>query len=172
MTAVHRYRGPREQVLPFREAMRHWFGSARDGVVIEDLDVIIRVFDPRNGADIGSYRAVEFKMNPAWTKVGVRDRSAVFVELGHAQRMTFGPLDHGLRVGLEDRYLGLWVLSYPDDAVWTVHPEPVARTLFDDPHVAVEQWQANRFGKLVRCQLTQAVLPIADLAEHWGVPRG
>jgi len=92
------------QVLEFREWIRENLPSGADGTVVEDLDVILRVYGERYDTDEkGKFMLLELKYGNAW--------------IDYAQKKTFGLLDDLLRrAGPEsNRYVGFFVAQYDDE---------------------------------------------------------
>jgi hypothetical protein len=145
------WRGDPAQILPFREWMRLNFPQARGGVVLEDLDLVVRRFDTSNETD-WRMRLVEAKHNPNWAKAPHR-------EMPWGQRFTFGPLDYAMTTALPDYYDGFWVMAYGADTVWEVGGD-----------VALERWRygSNKFC-LVRDTSTRAVVDVDSLGDVWGL---
>ena len=92
------------QILPFREWLRKNMPSGTDGFVVEDLDLVIRVYGPNFESDAeGKFILVELKYGMAW--------------IGRAKKMTFGLIHRLLREtdSHRQRYLGFYVLNYDDE---------------------------------------------------------
>lgn len=100
------FRNPdKVQVLPLREYLRRHLPNGREGFVVEDLDLLIRHFGPRYGADpTGRFMLVEEKRNGC--------------TIGMAQQRTFGLVDEVLRKGDpgRERYTGYYLLNTTYDA--------------------------------------------------------
>ena len=101
----HTFRNPELfQVLPFREWMRKNLPSGSQGMVIEDLDLVIRVYGTNFGSDaVGKFMLIELKFKKSW--------------IGQAQKRTFGQIDRLLRKADPDakRYMGYFVVQYDDE---------------------------------------------------------
>jgi hypothetical protein len=70
-----------------------------EGYVLEDVDLILRMYDPNNNTDIGKFKLLELKVNS-------NDR-----RLGKAQEITFGLIDRMLRSSQENnRYEGFFYI--------------------------------------------------------------
>lgn len=99
------------QVLPWRELLRELLPSGGAGCVVEDLDLIVRLYPPlvEPEAHPGRMALVEIKQHGA--------------TLGWAQRRTFGQLDALLRRGDPDgrHYRGFFVLGWGTDGHHTVN---------------------------------------------------
>jgi len=78
--------------------------SSREGYVLENLDLILRIYDPKNN-DIGKFKLLEFKQT---TAVIVNNNTNTNNRLGKAQERTFGLIDRMLRntTSYKDRYEG------------------------------------------------------------------
>ena len=87
------------QVLPWREWIRQEMPSGPEGLVAEDLDLVVRRFTHHD--PVGRFMLVELKHGE--------------VGLGKAQVMTFGLVDGLLRIADPEgwRYLGYYLLHYP-----------------------------------------------------------
>lgn len=91
------------QLLPHREWIRAHKPTGTQGYVVEDLDLVLRVYG-RNYLtdDKGRIALVELKFGNSW--------------IGYAQRKTFGELHRMLRAGdAENRYIGFFVIQYSDE---------------------------------------------------------
>jgi len=101
----HVFRNPDKcQLLGFREYLRREFPGGSDGFVVEDLDMVFRVFGLRYGDDDnGRLRLVELKHGDA--------------TIGEAQRRTFGLMDSIMKRGdpCGRRYDGYYIVNYDDD---------------------------------------------------------
>ena len=92
------------QLLPFREWCREHLPPGNEGIVIEDLDLLVRHFGAEHGTDaIGRFMLCELKFDTSM--------------IGTAQRRTFGLLDGLLRAGDKDgdRYLGYYIINYDNE---------------------------------------------------------
>lgn len=92
------------QILPFREWIRGNLPCGRDGYVVEDLDLVLRVFGKRYMTDgIGRFMFVELKFGDSF--------------IGVAQKKTFGLIHGLLRVAdpKGERYLGYFVVQYDNE---------------------------------------------------------
>lgn len=101
---------------PVRSLVRVWCPSASEGVVIEDLDLIVRYYGPRYGLDAaGAFALVEFKHS---RRLGVSG----------GQERTFGVLHRVLSQSPESdrRYLGFFVVSWMEDEDAPLTPEVLA----------------------------------------------
>lgn len=95
------------QLLLFREYLRKRMPPSSQGYVVEDLDLVLRAYNPgksgrfdfQTDAD-GKFRLVELKYGNAW--------------IGGAQQRTFRLMDRLMRKGDPDkqRYLGYFVIQY------------------------------------------------------------
>ena len=95
-----RHRELLNSIGPVRDLMRAEFPTAQQGMVIEDLDMIIRVYGDEFATDHeGRLGLFEFKYGAT--------------PIGTAQSKTFGLLDKMLRDGPhKDRYAGFWLVNY------------------------------------------------------------
>lgn len=74
------------------------YKTGTEGFVVEDNDLVIRLFGPEFGTDdIG--------------KLMMLDEKYPGHDLGPAQIRTFGLQDWGLRRGLNERYMGFYVIN-------------------------------------------------------------
>ena len=91
------------QELPFRKWMRNNLPHPKEGMVVEDLDVVLRVYGEKfNTDDDGKFMLVELKKYSAY--------------IGHAQWMTYGLINRLLVSSLESyRYQGYYVVQYTVD---------------------------------------------------------
>ena len=93
------------QILPEREWIRENISCEKGGFVVEDLDMIVKIYNPEIPRDSGKFRLIE-KKNP-----GER--------FGYAQISLFKTMDHLLTKSDPDRkcyqgfYLIIW--NYKDD---------------------------------------------------------
>ena len=88
------------QQLPFRDWIRQNLPGPKAGYVVEDLDLVIRVYGDNFSSDsTGKFMLIELKKHPA--------------NIGHAQWMTFGLIDRLLKSSPEGyRYKGYYVIQY------------------------------------------------------------
>ena len=96
--------GDKFQILPHREWIRKQLPPGRDGVVVEDLDLVLRVYGERFNTDAtGKFMFVELKYGSALP--------------GIAQKKTFGLIDDLLKKADPEgiRYKGYWVLQYTNE---------------------------------------------------------
>ena len=128
--AAPEFRHPdKVQLLLFREYLRQNMPSSSDGYVVEDLDLVIRAFQPSRPSkfqfqtdDEGKFRLIELKYGNAWITNG--------------QRRTFGLMDRLMRVGDPDRkrYLGYFVVQYSHEdwnlADFRINGKQVTRDVF------------------------------------------
>lgn len=108
------------QVLPFREWMRRNLPNGSAGVVVEDLDLVIRLYGEQHGTDgIGKFFLVELKFGNA--------------KPGYAQERTFGLIHDLLRAAdpRKERYLGYHLVNYDhkdwDRASFKLNGAPISR---------------------------------------------
>jgi hypothetical protein len=101
-----RYQGTDKH--PIREYLRANCPKGREGFVVEDLDLVVRLWGPRYGTDDrGTLKLIEVKRASG--------------EFETAQQRTFGLLDGLLRRGDPDgtRYGGFYLLRHNIDGEWT-----------------------------------------------------
>jgi len=105
MASGHTFRNPDKfQVLAFRDWIRKHLPSGSAGCVVEDLDLVMRVYGKRYGTDsVGKFMFVELKFGDA--------------TLGRAQINTFRMIDDTCRKGDPEctRYMGYFLLQYSDE---------------------------------------------------------
>lgn len=108
------------QVLPFREWIRENLPHGRSGVVVEDLDLVIRLYGEHHGTDAtGKFMLIELKFGNATP--------------GYAQERTFGLMDSLLRQADPERrrYLGYFIVNYDntdwDRASFKLNGSPISR---------------------------------------------
>jgi hypothetical protein len=92
------------QVLLFRDYLRKHLPGGREGCVIEDLDLIIRLYGKQfNTDDDGKFYLFELKFGNA--------------RIGIAQQKTFGLIHRLLRMAdpRRERYLGYYVINYDNE---------------------------------------------------------
>jgi len=120
----HEFRNPDKlQVLPFRDWIRDHLPGGPDGYVVEDLDLVLRIYGPKFKSDAtGKFMLIELKFGHSW--------------IGVAQRKTFGLMHNLLRnadPGCQ-RYLGYFVLQYDNEdwdiANFSINRESVTRQRF------------------------------------------
>ena len=136
--STHHFRNPDKfEQQPHRDYLRGaQFPDGRDGFVVEDLDLVLRVFGPRFRTDAdGKFRLVEMKFGSA--------------HLGASKERTFGMIDRLLR-GADPamiRYRGFYLVNYTHRdwslAEFWVNGHPLSRADFDawclfDPAVEVQ----------------------------------
>lgn len=116
------------QTLPYREYMRRRFPNGREGFVVEDLDLLVRVYGRRYQTDeTGRVMFTELKFGNAW--------------IGTAQANTWKPIHLNMRRGDPSRtfYRGFYVVQYDKDdweeASFRINRQPVSR---DDFHRFLE----------------------------------
>ncbi|HFB06890.1 MAG TPA: hypothetical protein ENJ92_00435 [Chloroflexi bacterium] len=127
--AKPRWRGTDAQRLKFRDWLRVHQPEGNKGYVVEDLDLVLRVYGKRYDTDaVGKFILVELKYGNAW--------------IGYAQQKTFGLIDSVLRKGdpTGERYLGYYVVQY-DDEDWE-------RANFKVNRVALSEDEFLRFLQL------------------------
>lgn len=102
------------QVLPLREYIRQEFPRGSDGLVAEDLDLVIRHFGSNYGTD-------------AKGRLMLIEQKHAGYGIGTAQQKTFGLIDELLRRGDPDgqRYLGYYLLNCVFDGMQPVFPVTV-----------------------------------------------
>lgn len=96
------------QQLSFRDWLRQNKPPGSDGYVVEDLDLVLRVYSKAYDTDhIGRFMLCELKFKSAW--------------INHSKRKTFGVMDELLRNADPERkrYAGFFVIQYTDDD-WSV----------------------------------------------------
>lgn len=122
-----RWRGGGEK-LPHREFIRRHCATPREGLVVEDLDLVLRLYGNAKGTDaVGRIRLTELKYDNRTLEI--------------AQRRTFGILDVALREceRTRDRYEGFWLLQ-------PQIPEPLEEFWESvDSLIKVSRWEA-RYG--------------------------
>jgi len=92
------------QALAWRESMRQDLPPGGQGMVIEDLDLVLRWFGSKYNLDgIGRLRLVEMKH--------------ITSGIGRAQESTFGLIDLMCRTGNPERYDGFFVVQADMNAV-------------------------------------------------------
>jgi hypothetical protein len=92
------------QALAWRESMRQDLPAGTAGMVIEDLDLVLRWFGSNYNLDaIGRLRLVEMKH--------------ITSGIGRAQESTFGLIDMLCRAGNPERYDGFFVVQADMNAV-------------------------------------------------------
>lgn len=100
--STHSFRRPDLlQVLPERDFFRQYLPNAAAGMVVEDLDLVLRTFGPNfDMSDIGRFRLVELKHGSAGLTGG--------------QIRTFGLIDRLLTLADPERefYDGFYVVQY------------------------------------------------------------
>jgi len=136
----HTFRNPHLfQQLKFRDWIREKMPNGSQGFVVEDLDLVTRVYGRHYGADdIGKFRLIEIKHKTH--------------RLGCAQEKTFGLMDALARIGdpHRQRYDGYYLIQ-ADSEDWDecmffhVNGEPLPRDKFMawfefDPSVQVEPY--------------------------------
>jgi len=109
------------QVLPFREWIRKNLPTGNEGVTIEDLDLVVRVYGNQYGSDgQGKFMLIELKFDDSW--------------IGYAQMKTFRLIDKILKAGDAEgnRYKGYFVLQYTDEnwdqSTFTINRIPITKT--------------------------------------------
>jgi len=105
MNDTPRFRNPDKlQVLPYRDWLWRNLPPGRSGYVVEDLDLVLRIYGPMYDSDAdGRLMFVELKFGNT--------------TINPAQRKTFGLIDNLMRRGDPDgrRYAGYFVLNYADE---------------------------------------------------------
>lgn len=106
MTRTHTWvdKGGEHTELGFRTWIRNNLPHARDGYVVEDLDLVVRVYGNQFKTDSkGQYMLIELKYGSA--------------QLGVAQVKTFSLIDSQLRQADPDgvRYKGYYVVNYTNE---------------------------------------------------------
>ena len=98
----HTFRNPDKiQQLPFRDWLRTNMPNGKDGFVVEDLDLIIRVYGNNYKTDQGGkFFLIDLKHGTAW--------------IDNAQKKTFGLMHELLRLADPKhlRYKGFFVVQY------------------------------------------------------------
>ena len=94
------------QVLPWRECFRNNFPTAKQGYVVEDLDLLILKFGEaigRDKDDDGKFILCEIKTNGA--------------SMGYAQQRVWGLVHRTLRLGDPDRkyYHGFYLIGWNEE---------------------------------------------------------
>jgi len=126
MIAQPKFRNPDKfQVLPFRDWLRTNLPNGSNGMVVEDLDLVVRCYGPMYGKDgDGMFMLVENKFGMA--------------TLGVAQVKTFGLIDRLLRQADPEarRYRGYYLVQYDceewEKANFRINGTPVTREQFMD----------------------------------------
>ena len=144
------------QVLSHREWMRQHMPAGSEGYVVEDLDLVLRVYGPGWGTDsVGKFMLLELKFGKA--------------SIGAAQRKTFGLMDSLIKTSplAPGRYLGYFVVNYSDEdwgvasfiinGVPLTRPEWLAFVRFDDG--IVEKILANGTSPLDQVAGTPSRIP-------------
>lgn len=113
------------QVLPFREWLRKNKPSGGQGYVVEDLDLVLRVYGSRYNQDaIGAFMLIELKFGSAYIRT--------------AQKRTFGLIHKLLRLADPEakRYAGYFVIQYDNEdwdiAGFRINRKKVTRQEFDN----------------------------------------
>lgn len=104
------------QVLPYREWLRKNKPSGSQGCIVEDLDLVLRVYGINFHTDAtGKLMLIELKFGNAW--------------IGTSKIKTFGLLDSLCRIADPDRlrYLGYYVVQY-DNEDWDTANFRINRT--------------------------------------------
>jgi hypothetical protein len=108
------------QRLPFRDWLRKYLPSGDQGFVVEDLDLVIRLFGSAYRLDSkGAFALIELKY--------------MRTDIGKAQRMTFGLIDEVARLGdpQRKRYLGYFLIQYTDEdwdnASFWINYKPISK---------------------------------------------
>jgi hypothetical protein len=122
----HKFRNPDKlQVLPFREWIRDVLPSGSKGTVVEDLDLVVRVYGRKHGTDAtGKFMLIELKHGNSW--------------IGVAQKKTFGLIDNLLRTAdpFGKRYTGYFIIQYSCEnwyeASFKVNRTPLTKQQFID----------------------------------------
>lgn len=100
-----KFRHPEKlQRLPIRDWFRTHYPSGPQGYIVEDLDLVLRIYGERFTEDErGVFMLVELKYGNAY--------------LNKSKRMTFGLIDGLLRLAdpQQRRYLGYFVIQYTDE---------------------------------------------------------
>lgn len=98
-----RHRHLLDAIGAVRDMMRNEFPTGAQGMVVEDLDMIMRVYGPEFDTDQkGRFAMLEFKF-------GMR-------EMDDAQRNTFSVIDESVRTGCNaNRYEGFWLINFATD---------------------------------------------------------
>jgi len=92
------------QQLSFRDWFRKNKPSGKEGYVVEDLDLVLRIFGANFHTDAtGKFILIELKFKNAW--------------IGPAQKRTFSLINSLLRQGDPERkrYLGYYVVQYDNE---------------------------------------------------------
>lgn len=99
---THVFRHPdKTPVLAYREWARANLPHSSEGVVVDDMDMIVRTWGPSyNTGAFGKFRLIEIKYASAWPTIG--------------QMITFKGIDELLRRGDPGRhtYLGFYVVQH------------------------------------------------------------
>ena len=103
------FRNPSKiQVLPFRDWLRANKPAGQQGYIVEDLDLVLRVYGTNFHTDAtGKFIFIELKFRNAW--------------IGTSKIKTFGLLDSLCRAADPDhlRYLGYYIVQY-DNEDWDI----------------------------------------------------
>lgn len=118
------------QILPWREWIRENMPTGTEGIVVEDLDLIVLRFGPQEGLgynDNGRFMLVEIKQKGA--------------PLPYAQKRVFGLVHQVLRRGDPARryYLGFYLVHWYEEH----HVKINGREVLD-----MEQFRAFLLGKI------------------------
>jgi len=111
------------QRLAFRDWLREHKPTGAQGYVVEDLDLVLRVYGKGYGTDgDGKFALIELKFGESWIR--------------YAQIKTFGQVHKTLRDGdKQNRYVGFFVIQYSDEdwekAEFSVNKTALSRDEFD-----------------------------------------
>lgn len=135
------FRNPdKVQVLPFREWMRQNLPTGKQGMVVEDLDLLPTIFGPlagRSYSDDGMFMLVELK-TPGYS-------------MSYGQKRLFGLIDTLLRFSdpHEKYYLGCFTVwwDHENNKPIAINFEPCTEEQFSLWMQGKERWLAHDFSK-------------------------
>jgi hypothetical protein len=128
---VTRWRGADEQRLPYRDSIRVELPQPHEGLVVTDLDLVLRCYGPRYATDdVGLLRLVEVKSHGA--------------RLTNGQRRTFGLLDDLCRASGSPRYCGAFVVTTDHDD-WSLADRFAITRISDGRQVVTDHRTAMRW---------------------------
>ena len=118
-------------VIPIREWIRRNCKNGREGLVVTDLDLVLRTFDPRLFGDEGEFRLCEHK-------------SSLTLDLDVAQFKTFKMLDRICR--RDPKYQGFYLIRTRKDCfdLFDVNGEQMSPDRFQawiEGHIMVQPFR-------------------------------
>jgi len=112
----HIFRNPELfQVLEYRDFLRKHKPNGDEGYIVEDLDLVIRIYGPKYKEDaVGKFSLVEIKHGGCKIIDGVKD------EIGTSKEMTFGLIDALLKKADPEkkRYQGFYIIRTFASSEW------------------------------------------------------